>query len=43
MTNEKAMKWIKDHYYPDDWVCDYDTTAMKLAVDALKKQIPKSP
>lgn len=44
MTNEEAIKWIKDHHCPDDWACDCnDTAAMRLAIDALKKQIPKKP
>ena len=42
MTYEEAIKWLKEHHCPDDWECDCkDAEAMRLAIEALEKQIPK--
>lgn len=44
MTNDEAVKWIKEHHCPDDWYNDCkDTAAMRKAIEALEKQIPKKP
>ena len=38
MTNEEAIKWIKDHHCPDGWDADCkDSNAMRVAIKALER------
>lgn len=38
MTKEEAIKWIKEHHCTDLDGCK-DSTAMKMAVEALQREI----
>ena len=41
MTEQEAIKWIKGHH--DTQMACKDSEAMRIAIDCIKKQVPKEP